>query len=103
MLGRPDGRLSALTSAEVATALSLSQACCIQSLGGTCESITIGHNPYKIPLSHNGIFLKSHRPTFLSEQILCEESGGKINLVRKSKEITFKDSALTNYFLEFGS
>ena len=41
--GRPDGRLSALTSSEVSVALAVSQASSIQSLGGTCESITIGH------------------------------------------------------------
>lgn len=46
--GRPDGRLAALTSAECAVNLSVNQASSIQSLGGTCESITIGHNPSKV-------------------------------------------------------
>jgi hypothetical protein len=33
------------------TCLSVNQASSIQSLGGTCESITIGHNKSKLPLS----------------------------------------------------
>jgi len=40
--GRPDGRLSALASAEATVSLSVNQASSIQSLGATCESITIG-------------------------------------------------------------
>jgi len=68
--GRPDGRLPALTSLEASTCLSVNQASSIQSLGGTCESITIGHNKSKLPLSHKAIYLKSHRPLFLSEKIL---------------------------------
>ena len=40
--GRPDGRLSALTTAEASVCLSVNQASSIQSYGGTCESITIG-------------------------------------------------------------
>jgi len=43
--GRPDGRLSALTSLEATVCLSVNQASSIQSIGGTCESMTIGHNP----------------------------------------------------------
>ena len=39
--GRPDGRLAALTSAENAVCLSVNQASSIQSLGGTCESLTV--------------------------------------------------------------
>ena len=74
LCGRPDGRLSSLTSAEVSVALAVSQASSIQSLGGTCESVTIGHNPYKLPLSKNGIFLKMFRPNFLCEQ-------GKLNVL----------------------
>ena len=42
LCGRPDGRLSALTSAEAAVCVSVNQASSIQSLGGTCESVTIG-------------------------------------------------------------
>lgn len=68
--GRPDGRLPALTTLEASTCLSVNQASSIQSMGGTCESITIGHNKSKLPLSHRAIYLKSHRPLFLSEKIL---------------------------------
>jgi hypothetical protein len=70
--GRPDGRLSALSTAEAAVCLSVNQASSIQSLGGTCESITIGHNPFKLSLSTKGIFLKRKRPLFLCERILVE-------------------------------
>jgi hypothetical protein len=68
--GRPDGRLAALTSLEATTCLSVNQASSIQSLGGTCESVTIGHNPYKLPLSARAVFLNAHRPKFLCETIL---------------------------------
>jgi Ca2+-binding EF-hand superfamily protein len=68
--GRPDGRLTALTSAECSVNLSVNQASSIQSLGGTCESITIGHNPSKLQLTKMDIFLGTHRPKFLCEQIL---------------------------------
>jgi len=37
---------------SASTCLSVNQASSIQSLGGTCESITIGHNRSKLPLSH---------------------------------------------------
>jgi len=70
--GRPDGRLSALSTAESAVCLSVNQASSIQSHGGTCESITIGHNPFKLPLTANAIFLKRKRPQFLCERILVE-------------------------------
>ncbi len=68
--GRPDGRLTALTSAECSVNLSVNQASSIQSLGGTCESITIGHNPSKLQLTRMDIALGTHRPKFLCEQIL---------------------------------
>lgn len=42
LCGRPDGRLSALTSLETSVCLSINQASSIQSIGGTCESVTIG-------------------------------------------------------------
>lgn len=70
--GRPDGRLSALATAEASVCLSVNQASSIQSMGGTCESITIGHNPFQLPLSHRGIFLKRKRPLFLCERMLVE-------------------------------
>jgi hypothetical protein len=68
--GRPDGRLSALTTLEASTSLAVNQASSIQSIGGTCESITIGHNMSKLPLSFRGIFLETHRPQFLCERLL---------------------------------
>ena len=50
----------------------MNQASSIQSIGGTCESITIGHNMSKLPLSYKGIFLETHRPQFLCEKLLDE-------------------------------
>lgn len=67
------------------TCLSVNQASSIQSLGGTCESITIGHNKSKLPLSHRAIYLKSHRPLFLSEKIL-DNIDAQEDLVRQRKE-----------------
>ena len=84
--GRPDGRLPALTSLEASTCLSVNQASSIQSLNATCcESITIGHNRSKLPLSHKAIYLKSHRPMFLSEKIL-DNIDHQEDLVRQRKE-----------------
>jgi hypothetical protein len=54
--GRPDGQLSALLMAEQAVSHLVNQASIIQSHGGTWESITIGHNPFKLALSATGIF-----------------------------------------------
>lgn len=71
--GRPDGRLMSLTSAEATVCLSVCQASSIQSIGGTCESVTIGHNPSKMSLTAENIFLETHRPKFLCEQLLEEE------------------------------
>ena len=68
--GRPDGRLSALSTAEASVCLSVNQASSIKSWGGTCESITIRHNPFKLPLSVNGIFLNGKRQLFLYERML---------------------------------
>jgi hypothetical protein len=82
--GRPDGRLPALTSLEASTCLSINQASSIQSMGGTCESITIGHNKSKLPLSKRAIYLKSHRPLFLSEKVL-DDLDAHEDLVRQRK------------------
>ena len=70
--GRPDGRLTALTTLEASTCLSVNQASSIQSIGGTCESITIGHNRSKLPLSKQAINLKTYRPKFLCEKVLAD-------------------------------
>jgi hypothetical protein len=75
--GRPDGRLSALTSSEAAVCLSVNQASSIQSIGSTCESMTIGHNPYKLPLSKFAVFLKGCRKKFLCEHLLETLAGYK--------------------------
>lgn len=72
VVGRPDGRLSALSTAEAAACLSVNQASSIQSWGGTCESVTIGHNHFQLPLSAKGIFLDRRRPLFLCERMLVE-------------------------------
>ena len=71
--GRPDGRLMALTSAEATVCLSINQASSIQSIGGTCESVTIGHNPTEMALTKNDVFLEMHRPKFLCERLLLDE------------------------------
>ena len=60
-VGRPDGRLAALTSLETSVTLSVSQASSIQSLGETCESLTIGHNPSVLALAAHNVFLERHR------------------------------------------
>jgi hypothetical protein len=68
--GRPDGRLSGLTAQEAAACLSVNQASSIQNLGVTCESLTLGHNPSKLPLSSHAVFLPTRRPDFLCENVL---------------------------------
>ena len=85
--GRPDGRLTALTTSEASTCLAVNQASSIQSLGGTCESITIGHNWSELPLAARSIFLESFRPLFLCERMLeaseegtLDSSGRDVNL-----------------------
>ncbi|KAK3287859.1 hypothetical protein CYMTET_4650 [Cymbomonas tetramitiformis] len=67
-VGRPDGRLNALVTAEGAVNLSVNQASSIQSYGVRCESITIGHNPSKLTLSANHITLRDPRKQFICEQ-----------------------------------
>lgn len=83
--GRPDGRLSALSTAEAAVSLSVNQASSIQSLGGTCESITIGHNPFKLALTEKAIFLRRKRPLFLCERMLVELDVREEKAIQESK------------------
>ena len=90
--GRPDGRLSALSTAEAAVCLSVNQASSIQSLGGTCESITVGHNPFKLALSEKGIFLKRKRPLFLCERMLIETDVKEESNVRAPSSLERKRS-----------
>ena len=73
--GRPDGRLMALTSCEAAVCLSVNQASSIQSIGATCESMTIGHNPFKLPLTKFAVFLKGSRKKYLCEHLLEKHAG----------------------------
>lgn len=82
--GRPDGRLTALTTLEASTCLAVNQASSIQSIGGTCESITIGHNKSKLPLSAKAIFLDSIRPMFLCEKLLAESEGNDAAVNRRA-------------------
>jgi len=86
IFGRPDGRLSALSTAEGSVCLSVNQASSIQSWGGTCESITIGHNPFTLDLSKTGIFLKRHRPLFLCERLLIEADANEEKTMLEMKE-----------------
>lgn len=90
LCGRPDGRLTALTTLEASTCLAVNQASSIQSIGGTCESITIGHNMSKLPLSYKGIFLETHRPQFLCEKLLDEndEEGAAEKKQAKAMNLT---------------
>ena len=76
--GRPDGRLMALTSAEASVCLSVSQASSILSIGSTCESLTIGHNPTPLGLAAHNIFLPGFRKQFLCENIL-ERTGKRVS------------------------
>jgi hypothetical protein len=71
-------------------------------LGGTCESITIGHNPFKLPLTHDAIFLERNRPLFLCEQMLIEadieeeKSNPEINRIEAPTRIQRVWSALSD-------
>ena len=66
-IGRPDGRLNALSSLEATISLSVYQATSIQNYGVTCETVTIGHSPYKLPLSEQHLTLPGKRSKFFCE------------------------------------
>lgn len=68
-VGRPDGRVHALAAAEATSLLSIKQASSIQSLGVTCETLTLGHNPWSLPRSIP-LVLPTIRPQLLSEKLL---------------------------------
>lgn len=68
--GCPDGRLTALTSAENSVCLSVNQASSIQNIGVTCESMTIGHNNFKLPLTTHAVTLPTTRRHYLCEYLL---------------------------------
>ena len=101
--GRPDGRLSALSTAEASVCLSVNQASSIQSWGGTCESITIGHNPVKLPLTKKGIFLKRKRPLFLCERMLVENDSKEQGELNDSGTLGSSFSAVLPAFRFFRS
>ena len=63
-------RPNALTAAENTICLAVNQASSIQNYGVTCESFTLGHNPFKLPLSASAIFLPKRRRNFMSEYAL---------------------------------
>ena len=69
-VGRPDGRLNALTASENTACLAVNQASSIQNFGVTCESITLGHNRFKLPLTAAAIHLPQLRMRFMSEHYL---------------------------------
>ena len=86
----------------------MNQANSIQSMGGTCESITIGHNPFKLPLTKRCIFLKRERPFFLCERMLIEtdaneeKRGSLANTVEvqsifSDDDVTVENSARTTF------
>ena len=50
--------------------VAMNQACSIQNYGARCESVTVGHNPYKFRLSKNSLALPTIRPKFLCEHEL---------------------------------
>eukprot|EP00741_Cyanophora_paradoxa_P011471 tig00020560_g11082.t1 len=71
-VGRPDGRVCALTKAESSTMLSICQAKSIQNLGrsGGPELVTIGHNPWTHEqMIDTRIVLPSERGQFLCEAV----------------------------------
>lgn len=75
-----------MTASENAVCLSVNQACSIQSLGSNCESVTIGHNKFKLPLSTRAIYLSRNRPLFLCEYLLAKRDHNKV-IARESTSI----------------
>ena len=67
----------ALNTSENSVCLSTSQASSIQSIGSTLESITIGHTPSKMGLSHAAVFLKGNRKEFYCEVALKRQLNSK--------------------------
>ena len=66
-VGRPDGRANAMTTAEAACTLSVNQASSIQNYGVTCESLTLGHSSFQLPLSFAHVTLPTARLPWASE------------------------------------
>jgi hypothetical protein len=60
-------------------------------MGGTCESITVGHNPSTLSLTKTDIFHGTFRPKFLCERIVAivdekEESRKRTALLSKQQQ-----------------
>ena len=73
--------------------LSLNQASSIQHMGITCESFTLGHNPFTLPLSAAAIHLPTLRPPFISEHALVEARKRRASFVEGSNVGAKKMSA----------
>lgn len=57
------------------------------------NSITIGHNASKLPLTYKGIFLKSFRPQFLCERLLDGENEMKLTATGNLKSNNTPDDS----------
>ena len=99
-VGRPDGRLNALTSAENTVCLSANQASSIQNYGVTAETLTIGHHPFKLPLSAEAIFLPTGRKVFLCEAELQEKCS--FTAEKESREAPSVGEAAARRLVAFG-
>ena len=97
-VGRPDGRIAAHSNAEASACLSLSQASSIQSLGGTCESLTVGHNRFQLPLSAHAVALPDRRtvggPLYLCEKAL--EQDVRVKRVQEARSAARSSSSKKN-------
>ena len=82
-VGRPDARLNALTSADSATCLSVSQACAINNLNANCEAITLGHHANKLQMTEACLVLPTIRQKFLCE-LLLEKDSSPLMAMRES-------------------
>jgi hypothetical protein len=51
-----------------------------KSIGGSCETYTIGHNPAKLTLSKKDICLQTERPNFVCENILSQSGRRQMSL-----------------------
>lgn len=96
-VGRPDGRLTALSTAEQSVCMAVSQASSIQSLGATCESVTIGHNPHSLPLTARAVFLEDARPRYLCEHLLSHhqtklQGGSAVSILGAFQNLAAEDA-----------
>merc|ERR1740138_1966478 len=79
MVGRPDGRLSALAASEAAVLMSVQQARYVSARPERgVEIVSVGHNPFaKTGLFQRRVTLPiDQRRGFLSMQLLSTETGG---------------------------